>query len=177
MRIGWSVPLPGPFRVSGSVRRSRRRRGRSGGTSGCLPWVALALVIGAPVAAVQSCQAKAALGYTDPGQLASAIKGYAQQKTGTAPAAVSCDQNGDTLAYTCYASFAAAPTITYDVVITPDGKSYLVTGHTTAEATPYPSVGDEAPVTTSGNSGSGGGIYIPHPHIYVCAGRHIRVCS
>ena len=30
MRIGWSIPLPGPFRVSGSVGRSgRRRRGRN----------------------------------------------------------------------------------------------------------------------------------------------------
>ena len=177
MRIGCFVPLPGPFRVSGTIWRSRRRRGRRGGNPGCLPWVALALVIGAPVAAVQSCQAKAAAGYTDPAQLAAAIMGYAQQKTGTAPTAVSCDQDGDTVAFTCYASFAAAPTVTYYVAVTPDGKSYLVTGHTTAEATPSPPASDEAPVTTSGNSGSGGGIYIPHPHIYVCAGRHIRVCS
>ncbi len=26
MRLGWSVPLPGPFRLSGTVWRSRRRR-------------------------------------------------------------------------------------------------------------------------------------------------------
>jgi len=84
MRLGCFVPLPGPFRVSGAV---WRRRGRRGGTSGCLPWIALALAIGLPVSAVQSCQAKEAAGYTDPAQLAAAIKGYAQQKTGTAPAA------------------------------------------------------------------------------------------
>ena len=69
---------------------------------------------------------------------------------------MSCDQNGDTLAYTCYASFAAAPTITYDVVITPDGKSYLVTGHTTAEATPSPSVSDEASAGTKTSAMPGG---------------------
>lgn len=30
MRIGWSIPLPGPFRVSGTVWRSKsRRRGKT----------------------------------------------------------------------------------------------------------------------------------------------------
>lgn len=28
MRLGWSIPLPGPFRLSGTIWRSRRRRGR-----------------------------------------------------------------------------------------------------------------------------------------------------
>lgn len=28
MRIGWSVPLPGPFRIGGTVWRSKRRRVR-----------------------------------------------------------------------------------------------------------------------------------------------------
>jgi hypothetical protein len=176
MRLGWSVPLPGPFRIGGTVWRSRRRRGR-GGSSGCLPWIVLAVVIGVPVSAVQSCEAKEAAGYNDPGNLARAIKGYSQQKTGTAPAAVSCDENGGSLAYTCYADFAEGPTVTYDVFVTPDGKSYLVTGHTAAGATPSPSVSDEVPVTTSGDSGSGGGGYVPHPHIYVCVGHLVRVCS
>ena len=131
---------------------------------------------------MQSCQAKAAAGYTDPGQLATAIKGYAQHQTGTTPVTVSCDQTGDTLAYTCSASFATAPAVTYNVVITPDGKSYLVTGDTTAgTATPSasaaPAVSGQAPVTTPGISGSGGSVDIPHPHIYLCLGHHIRVCS
>lgn len=26
MRLGWSIPLPGPFRLSGTVWRSKRRR-------------------------------------------------------------------------------------------------------------------------------------------------------
>lgn len=181
MRLGWSVPLPGPFRLSGTAWRSRRRRRRRGGSPGCLPWVALALVIGGISSAVQSCQGKAAAGYTDPAQLASAIKGYAQQETGRAPAAVSCDQDGDTVAYTCYASFAAASAVTYDVAVTPDGKSYLVTGHATAGATPSPSASgsavDEAPATSSDDGGSAGGVNIPHPHVYVCVDHHIRVCS
>jgi hypothetical protein len=27
MRLGWSIPLPGPFRLSGTIWRSQRRRG------------------------------------------------------------------------------------------------------------------------------------------------------
>jgi hypothetical protein len=41
MRLGWRVPLPGPFSVSGSVRGRRR-----GGRSGCLPWLGVALLVG-----------------------------------------------------------------------------------------------------------------------------------
>lgn len=26
MRLGWSIPLPGPFRLSGTIWRSRRRQ-------------------------------------------------------------------------------------------------------------------------------------------------------
>ena len=26
MRLGWSIPLPGPFRLSGTIWRSKRRR-------------------------------------------------------------------------------------------------------------------------------------------------------
>lgn len=44
MRLGWRVPLPGPFSVSGSM--GGRRRGRARGRSGCLPWVGLALLVG-----------------------------------------------------------------------------------------------------------------------------------
>ena len=29
MRLGWHVPLPGPFTLSGTIWRSRRRRARS----------------------------------------------------------------------------------------------------------------------------------------------------
>jgi hypothetical protein len=29
MRLGWSIPLPGPFRLSGTIWRSGRRRRRS----------------------------------------------------------------------------------------------------------------------------------------------------
>jgi hypothetical protein len=172
MRIGLSA---GPVRIGGTVRTSRRR-----GSSGCLPWVALAVIIGVPVSAVQSCQAKESAGYNDPGNLASAVKGYAQQKTGTAPASVTCDQDGASVAYTCYADFASKPAVTYDVVTTPDGKSFLVTGDTTAGAASSPPVsspaGGEAPAATSGGSGSGG-VYVPHPHVYVCVGHHVRVCS
>lgn len=28
MRLGWSVPLPGPLRLSGTIWRSRRRRNK-----------------------------------------------------------------------------------------------------------------------------------------------------
>ena len=29
-RLGWSIPLPGPFRLSGTLWRSKRRRGYHG---------------------------------------------------------------------------------------------------------------------------------------------------
>lgn len=95
---------------------------------------------------------------------------------------MSCDEDeGTTVGYTCYAEFAAEPAATYDVVISPDGKSYPVTGHTEAGATPSPSASpaavDEAPATSSDDDGSGGGVYLPHPHVYVCVGHVIRVCS
>jgi hypothetical protein len=35
MRLGWSIPLPGPFWLSGTVWRSKRRRRR--GYHGTLP--------------------------------------------------------------------------------------------------------------------------------------------
>lgn len=35
MRLGWSIPLPGPFFLSGTLWRSRRRRAR--GYHGTLP--------------------------------------------------------------------------------------------------------------------------------------------
>jgi hypothetical protein len=38
MRIRWHVPLPGPFTVTGG--RTRRRG------PGCLPWLAVALMLG-----------------------------------------------------------------------------------------------------------------------------------
>jgi hypothetical protein len=42
MRLGWRVPLPGPFSVYGSTGGRRRR----GGRSGCLPWLGVALLVG-----------------------------------------------------------------------------------------------------------------------------------
>src|SRR2546430_7816592 len=37
MRIGWHVPLPGPFSAGGTLWRSkRRRRSNQGGPGGCL---------------------------------------------------------------------------------------------------------------------------------------------
>lgn len=32
MRLGWSIPLPGPFRLSGTIWRSKRRRRGHRGT-------------------------------------------------------------------------------------------------------------------------------------------------
>lgn len=50
MRIGWGIPLPGPFYVGGTIWRSgrRRRRGsrRPGSGCGCLPWLAGACALG-----------------------------------------------------------------------------------------------------------------------------------
>jgi hypothetical protein len=37
MRIGFSIPLPGPFRLSGTVWRSKRRRRRGRTWHGTLP--------------------------------------------------------------------------------------------------------------------------------------------
>jgi hypothetical protein len=41
MRLGWSIPLPGPFRLSGTIWRSKRRRHRKRRTvwHGTLPGV------------------------------------------------------------------------------------------------------------------------------------------
>jgi hypothetical protein len=44
MRLGWRVPLPGPFSVYGSA--GGRRRGRARGGSGCLPWLGVAVLVG-----------------------------------------------------------------------------------------------------------------------------------
>lgn len=38
VRIGWSIPLPGPFRLSGSLGRSRRRRVYHGTLPGWKCW-------------------------------------------------------------------------------------------------------------------------------------------
>lgn len=37
MRLGWSIPLPGPFRLSGTIWRSRYRRRRAPVYHGTLP--------------------------------------------------------------------------------------------------------------------------------------------
>lgn len=41
MRVGWRVPLPGPFTVSGRIGGRRRRGG-----AGCLPLFAVLVLIG-----------------------------------------------------------------------------------------------------------------------------------
>lgn len=41
MRLGWRVPLPGPFAVYGSVGGRRR-----GGGAGCLPWLGVMVAVG-----------------------------------------------------------------------------------------------------------------------------------
>jgi hypothetical protein len=37
MRLGWSIPLPGPFRLGGTIWRSRPRRRRTSVYHGTLP--------------------------------------------------------------------------------------------------------------------------------------------
>jgi hypothetical protein len=37
MRLGWSIPLPGPFRLSGTIWRSKPRRRKGRGYHGTLP--------------------------------------------------------------------------------------------------------------------------------------------
>jgi hypothetical protein len=40
MRLGWRIPLPGPFAVYGSVGGRRR------GGAGCLPWLGVLVAVG-----------------------------------------------------------------------------------------------------------------------------------
>ena len=46
MRIGVRVGLPGPFSVSGSIGTRGRRRVRGAASTGCMPWLGLAFIIG-----------------------------------------------------------------------------------------------------------------------------------
>ena len=50
MRLGWGIPLPGPFWLGGTIWRSgrSRRSHRPDSRSGCLPWLLAACVLSLP---------------------------------------------------------------------------------------------------------------------------------